>query len=190
MLRASELPRQRRLHTFVPSVEIGFCDIAAERIARAGVFGTRGESSIWETQDMLRNIALAGAVAAMALVPALAEAAPGYATGSVSLRTGASTSFPRIAVIPAGARVDVQGCSSWCAVNYGGLSGYASANYIARGYASAPPRFVRPAPPRFGFVKRPWWDNRHNAWYDGRRWYSNGRWYNRPGFSLNFNFGG
>lgn len=139
---------------------------------------------------MFRSFALAGAVATMVLVPALAEAAPGYATGTVSLRTGASTSFPRIATIPAGARVDVQGCNSWCAVNYGGTFGYASASYIARSYASAPPRFVRPSAPRFGYMKRPWWDNQRSAWYDGSRWYRDGRWYNRQGFSLKFNFGG
>ena len=139
---------------------------------------------------MLRNIALAGAVAATVLVPALAEAAPGRTTGAVNLRAGMGTNYARIATIPGGARIDVQGCSSWCAVSYAGMSGYISANYVARGYASAPPRFVRPPAPRYGFVRKPWWDNRQQAWYDGRRWYHNNRWYDRPGFSLQFNFGG
>ena len=139
---------------------------------------------------MFKSFALAGAVAAMVLVPTLAAAAPGYATGTVSLRTGAGTWFPRITTIPAGAHVDVHGCSSWCALNFRGTFGYASANYIARGYASAPPRFVRPPPPRFGYVKRPWWDNQRNAWYDGSRFYRDGRGDTRPGFNLQFNFGG
>jgi hypothetical protein len=53
------------------------------------------------------------------------------------------------------------------------------------------PRFVRPLPPRYGYMQRPWWDNRNHAWYDGRRWYFNGRWYDRPsGFSFGFGFGG
>jgi hypothetical protein len=40
-------------------------------------------------------------------------------------------------------------------------------------------------------MQRPWWDNQHQAWYDGRRWYRNGVWYNNPsGFTLGFSFGG
>ena len=141
----------------------------------------------------VRNIALAGAIAAAVLVPTLAEAFPGTATGAVSLRSGPGTGYARLATIPAGASVDVGGCSGWCSVTYAGISGYASAGYIARGYAMAPApqRFVRPLPPRFGYVRRPWWDNRNHAWYDGQRWFSNGRWYDRPsGFSFGFNFGG
>lgn len=141
----------------------------------------------------VRHIALAAAVAAATLVPTLAEAFPGTAVGSVNLRAGPGTGYARLATIPAGATVDVGGCSSWCSVTYAGISGYASASYIARGYATMqpPPRFVRPLPPRFGFIRRPWWDDRYHAWYDGRRWFLNGRWYDRPsGFSFGFGFGG
>jgi uncharacterized protein YraI len=138
----------------------------------------------------IRNKILAGAIAAGFLVPVAAEAAVGYATGSVSLRSGPGTQYARVTVIPAGARVDVGRCGSWCAVSFRGLNGYASASYISTQYARVQPRFVRPPAPRFGYYKKPWWDDRRHAWYDGRRWYFNGRWYDRPGFSLNFNFGG
>jgi uncharacterized protein YraI len=137
-----------------------------------------------------RSKVLAGAIATAFLVPLAAEAAPGFATGSVNLRSGPGTQYARITTIPAGARIDVRDCGAWCAVSFNGVSGYVSANYVSRGVATVGPRFVRPPAPRFGYARKPWWDNRYHAWYDGRRWYSNGRWYDRPGFSLNFNFGG
>ena len=51
--------------------------------------------------------------------------------------------YHRILTIPAGARINVHGCSSWCSVDYRGRSGYVSASYVSRGYAPAP----QPLPP-------------------------------------------
>ena len=141
---------------------------------------------------ILRNLIIAGIVAvAAAWLPQAANAATGFATGNVNLRSGPGTQFHKIVVIPAGAPVEVYGCSSWCNVNYRGYVGWASAKYISPGgYYRPPYPQYRPPPPLFGFSTRPWWDYRYGAWYDGRRWYHDGRWYDRPTFSLYFRFGG
>jgi uncharacterized protein YraI len=145
----------------------------------------------------LRALAIGAITAAFLAVPTIAMAAWGQVTGNVNLRTGPSTSYAKITTMPAGARVFVNGSAGngWLSVRYGNVSGYVSGSYVATGYANNPPPrprpgYFRPAPPRFGYWHRPYWDNRHHAWYDGRRWYHNGVWYNDPsGFSLGFSFG-
>jgi uncharacterized protein YraI len=139
----------------------------------------------------LKATLLAGAVAVGVLAPVAAEAA--YVTGSVNMRTGPGTQYAVILTIPAGSRVQVGGCSSWCSVSYGGARGYVSASYISGGSAGPRPPVVyhRPPPPTWGYAQRPYWDSRHNAWSDGRRWYFGGRWYNQPsGAWLSFGFSG
>jgi uncharacterized protein YraI len=74
---------------------------------------------------------LAGSLAASA-----ALAVPGTATGDVNLRADATVNAQRLATIPAGARVEVHGCPSWCNVTFDGITGWASSNYIATGVAS------------------------------------------------------
>jgi uncharacterized protein YraI len=139
----------------------------------------------------VRNAIAAGIFAATVAAPAVAFAAAAYTTGTVNMRSGPSTSYNRILTIPAGARINVNGCSSWCSVSYRGYSGYVSASYVSRAYAGPPRQFRRPPPPTYGWSSRPWWDDRHGAWYDGRRWYSGGRWHDRPsGLSFGFSFGG
>ncbi len=140
----------------------------------------------------VRNAIMAGTFVAALAAPAAAYAAIGHTTGDVNMRTGPSTRYHRILTIPDGARITVRGCSSWCSVSYRGRSGYVSAAYVARGRYAPPPRYRRPPPPVYGWHRRPWWDNRHNAWSDGNRWYFGGRWHNRPrgGVSFGFGFGG
>lgn len=141
----------------------------------------------------VRNAIVAGTFVAALALPAAAFAAPGYTTGAVNLRTGPSTSYHRILTVPAGARINVHRCASWCSVTYRGTRGYMSANYVARsGYAPGPRRYRRPPPPPRWMWRhhRPWWDARHHAWYDGRRWYFGHRWHDRPSVSFGFRFGG
>ena len=135
-----------------------------------------------------------GAVAAvMIAVPAIAQAAWGQATGSVNMRTGPGTSYAKIMTLPAGARVWVDGQQNgWYHLTVYGQGGFVSSKYIAVGMATnlQPRMFHRGPEPTFGFEQRPWWDNQHQAWYDGHRWYRNGIWYNSPsGFSFGFTFG-
>jgi uncharacterized protein YraI len=139
----------------------------------------------------VRNAVVAGAFVATLVAPAAAFAATAFTTGAVNLRSGPSAGYPRIATIPAGARINVHGCQGWCSVSYRGYSGYVSARYVSRSMAGPPPAYRRPPPPSWGWQARPWWDDRYNAWYDGHRWYSGGRWHDRPsGLSFSFSFGG
>lgn len=151
----------------------------------------------------VRNAVIAGTFVAALTAPAAALAATGYTTGDVNMRTGPSTRYHRILTIPEGSRIEIRGCGSWCSVTYRGRTGYVSGNYVSRGsgYVSPPvfhgPSYVpaptfrgAPPPPPGGWHRRPWWDSRHNAWYDGDRWYFGGRWHDRPsGFSFGFGFG-
>ncbi len=87
-----------------------------------------------------------------ALVAGMAGAAAAhaaYTTGSVNLRAGPGTGYYAIATAPPGAFVDVRTCGGgWCKVNYRGIVGWMSANYIARGKPRyyAPPRYAHPPP--------------------------------------------
>jgi len=93
---------------------------------------------------LLRSAVLASAVLLSAAVFSGANAAPGVATGSVNLRTGPGTNHARIAVIPAGAPVNIIRCGGWCEVIYAGRRGWASASYIARGSARVPRGYYLP----------------------------------------------
>jgi uncharacterized protein YraI len=143
----------------------------------------------------LRAMAIGIAAAAgLFAIPQIAQAAGwGQATGNVNLRTCPSTQCGKITVVPAGAQVWVYGpTSGWYHLRFAGYDGYASANYIAYGYAPGPrpPVYVgRPPPPNWGYWRRPWWDTRYGAWYDGRRWWYNNRWYNQPTFYFGFGIG-
>ena len=150
-----------------------------------------------ERKMKLRNLIIGAATAALLAVPTMAMAAWGHVTGNVNLRTGPGTNYARITTLPAGASVFVNGAAGngWVNVRYGNVTGYVSGNYVTTNVVRprpVPPRrgFFRPPPPRHGYWRKPYWDNRHNAWYDGRRWYRNGVWYNDPsGFSFGFQFG-
>jgi uncharacterized protein YraI len=140
-----------------------------------------------------RALTIGAAMATLLAIPSIAEAAWGQATGSVNMRACASTSCARIGVVPAGAQVWVGGAQGgWYLVTFNGRQGFVSGRYIATVMADRSPRFFRRGPaPQFGYMQQPWWDNQHQAWYDGRRWYRNGIWYNRPGgITFGFSFGG
>jgi len=125
----------------------------------------------------LRGLMIVAILAVALAAPGLASAATSIATGDVNLRTGPGTQYRKIVVVPAGARLRVYGCTSWCSVKYRNYRGWVSARYVAVGGFYRPPApLFRPPPPLFGFYVRPWWDDRHGAWYDGRRWYHDGRW--------------
>lgn len=104
-----------------------------------------------------------------------AVAAPAVVTGDLNLRSGPGTGYRVIDTMPAGATVNVRGCSgSWCRVAWGGTVGYASASYLGLGgpvYAAAPPPVYVAPPPvvSFGFSTGPrWYGHRH--WGHGRHY--------------------
>ncbi len=111
------------------------------------------------------------AIAAGAFLLSGGLAAAATVTNDLNLRSGPGTGYRVVGTMPAGAYVDVLGCSGgWCRVNWGGAVGYASASYLAGGrgpaYAAAPV-YVPPPPVvsfGFGFGNGP-------RWHDGPRYY-------------------
>jgi uncharacterized protein YraI len=102
-----------------------------------------------------------------------AAAAPAVITGDLNLRSGPGTGYAVIDTMPAGATVNVLGCSgAWCRVAWGGARGFASRSYLEGTgpvYAAAPPPVVVAAPPPvvgFGFG----WGGWHRGWY-GHGWH-------------------
>jgi uncharacterized protein YraI len=76
-----------------------------------------------------------GLLAAGMLVPGAAFAATSaIATTDLNMRTGPSTGYEVVDVIPDGGQVTVYGCVggySWCDVSWNGYRGWASGNYLA-----------------------------------------------------------
>lgn len=100
----------------------------------------------------LAAIALLGAIFAISAPSANAQTAQ-YATVTTALnmRSGPSTSYQVILVLPAGAQVTVYQCTTnrtWCELEYNGRLGWASARYLRFQTAvSGDPPPQQPAPP-------------------------------------------
>ncbi|HEY9132256.1 MAG TPA: SH3 domain-containing protein [Dyella sp.] len=119
-----------------------------------------------------------------ALVPALANASPGVVVANVNLRAGPDVSYPRINTVPAGAPVDIQGCTEgyeWCDVIVGPDRGWIAAGYLQFVYQSQPV-IVQDYGPRIGvpivsFVIGTYW----GQYYANRPFYrERNYWYRRP----------
>ena len=123
---------------------------------------------------------------ALAMVTAMglaaANAAPGYSTANVNMRTGPDIDFPAVEVIPEGEPVNIRGClddESWCDVTWDGQRGWVYSEYLAfeqRGrYVSLPDVGLAAfSIPIVRFSAHDYWD-RH---YVGRPWYKDRqRWY-------------
>jgi len=71
------------------------------------------------------TVVLAGAEVALAFVA--------FSNADLNLRSGPSTHYPIVATTNHKDRLDISGCLedvSWCVVNWGGVEGWASAEYI------------------------------------------------------------
>jgi uncharacterized protein YraI len=116
--------------------------------------------------------------------PALALADQGYVTGNVNLRAGPDLDYPRIDTIPAGAPVDIQGCTDgfeWCDVIVGNDRGWVAGNYIQYSYQNqqvlVPDYGARIGIPIVVFSIATYWDR----YYVRRPFYrERDRWYQRP----------
>ena len=137
----------------------------------------------------LKSIILAGAV----VLAGGAAANAAVVQSDLNLRGGPGTGYGVVAVMPAGAQVEVLGCTgAWCRVAYGSVEGYASSSYLGGGggavYAAEPGYVDEPvygppayaydyayAPPLFGFGfgfgggwHRGWhggWHGHHGGWH-------------------------
>ncbi|MGE7369740.1 SH3 domain-containing protein [Neorhizobium sp. NPDC001467] len=87
---------------------------------------------------MKKFILAAAATSALMAAPSLAEAAVrGVATANVNMRSGPSTGYPAVTVVPVGAPITVHGCMSnvnWCDVSFVGGRGWVSGSYISTTY--------------------------------------------------------
>ena len=125
-----------------------------------------------------------------ATLPSVADAAPGFATGNVNMRSGPSTQYPRITTLPEGVRVDIRGCMTsrnWCDVVWRGYRGWVSASYLQSTYSQrrvpVGPRYYRPLGiPSITFsIDRYWRDHyRDRDFYRDRdRWRDRDSWRDR-----------
>ncbi|WP_288430020.1 SH3 domain-containing protein [uncultured Agrobacterium sp.] len=115
---------------------------------------------------------LFGAIALLALVaaPALAEAATrGFATANVNLRSGPSTAYPAVVVIPNGAPLTIHGClndTPWCDVSFSYGRGWVAGRYIQALYRQnrvyVEPRYYRDlGVPIISFEVGRYWDQNY-----------------------------
>ncbi|OJF95881.1 SH3 domain-containing protein [Pararhizobium antarcticum] len=129
----------------------------------------------------MRNILLGVAAAAMLLVPSLAAAADGFATANVNMRSGPSTRYPAVTVIPVETELEIHGCLSdvpWCDVSFYQGRGWVAAQYIATEYRQnrvyLQPQYYRPLGiPTITFDLGNYWERnyRNRDFYrDRQRW--------------------
>ena len=131
----------------------------------------------------MKRIAWLATLPLLAL-PALSLAADGYTTGNVDLFAGPDPGYPLIDTIPAGAPLDIQGCTSgweWCDVIFQGERGWIAGNYIEYDYDNqyvlVPQYGVQIGIPIVTFVISNYWD----SYYRSRPFYrERDRWYARP----------
>ncbi len=125
---------------------------------------------------------VAVAFAALTVSAVAAQAAPGFSTANVNIRTGPDVDFPSVGVIPEGEPLSIEGClrdESWCDVRWDGGRGWVYSEYLAfddRGEMVPLPdvgaAYFRI--PFVAFAARDYWDR----YYVGRPWYRDrARWY-------------
>lgn len=114
----------------------------------------------------------------------LAHAAPAIVVTNVNLRAGPDTGYPRIATVPSGTGVDVQGCTQgyeWCDVIVGPDRGWIAAGYLQSTYQDRTVYIqdngARIGLPIISFVIGSYWGN----YYANRPFYrQRDYWYHRP----------
>jgi Bacterial SH3 domain len=103
---------------------------------------------------------------------------PAAVNTAVNLRQGPGTNYTVITTIPAGAPVEVSGCSgAWCQVSFQGQNGYIIGSSLGPGGPGGPPPAYAggPPPPGYyppGYVPPPP--------YYGPYYYGYGPYYHRP----------
>jgi len=127
----------------------------------------------------------AAAVCALLAAPAIAEAAEGFATANVNMRSGPSTRYPAVSLIPVGESVEIHGCLAdlpWCDVSFYGGRGWVAGRYVQADYRRnrvyVEPRYYRPLGiPTVVFQFDSYWDRN----YRGRDFYrERDRWRGGP----------
>ncbi len=116
------------------------------------------------------------ALTALFVAPSIANAAvSGFSTANVNMRSGPSTGYPAVTVIPEGTSVTIFGCMSnvnWCDVQFYGGRGWVSGSYVQASYQSRrvyvePDYYPRLGIPTITFDV----DNYWGRYYRGRDFY-------------------
>jgi uncharacterized protein YraI len=124
-----------------------------------------------------RTATLVSALLLSAAFVGEAQAYPAYATTSLNVRSGPGTGYPVVATLGDGQPVEVIGCAgSWCEVDLGRGSGFASASYLRTAGARQtyrPPVVVVPQP---YYVERDYgyYGHRNYNYRDDGRYYRGG----------------
>ena len=113
---------------------------------------------------------IVGAAAVLMLSAGVAAAAPAVVQTDLNARSGPGTGYPVVTTLPAGSTVDVLGCDgSWCRIDLGGGSAYASRRYLAVGGAGAGVAVVPDYDPDYaygpGYVYGPDYDPYYSPGY-------------------------
>ncbi|NKN37098.1 SH3 domain-containing protein [Agrobacterium sp. a22-2] len=136
----------------------------------------------------MRKLYLSAAIALTAIAaPAVAEAATAYATANVNMRSGPSTQYPPILVVPYSSPVEIYGCLSaanWCDVAYGSYRGWISGSYLQTTYSQqriyVGPQYYEPLGiPIVTFSIDSYWDRHYRSrdfYRDRDRWREPARW--------------
>ncbi|SCB38748.1 SH3 domain-containing protein [Rhizobium hainanense] len=133
------------------------------------------------------KVLAAGILAALVALPAIAEAAEGFATANVNMRSGPSTAYPAVTMIPVGVPLQINGClneTPWCDVSFYGGRGWVAGRYIQATYQSrriyVGPQYYRPLGiPTVVFNFDDYW----GRYYRGRDFYRDrDRWRRGPGW--------
>ncbi|GGB07246.1 hypothetical protein GCM10011491_39180 [Brucella endophytica] len=89
---------------------------------------------------MKKRLIILAAFATAAVTPTIAQAAVrGFATTDVNMRSGPSTAYPAVTVIPVGEPLRINGCLrdvNWCDVSWTGGRGWAYGRYVQADYRS------------------------------------------------------
>ncbi|MGM4983157.1 MULTISPECIES: SH3 domain-containing protein [Rhizobium] len=133
------------------------------------------------------KVLAASMLAALVALPAIAEAAEGFATANVNMRSGPSTAYPAVTMIPVGVPLRINGClneTPWCDVSFYGGRGWVAGRYIQATYQSrriyVDPQYYRPLGiPTVVFNFDDYW----GRYYRGRDFYRDrDRWRRGPGW--------
>ncbi|NRP18224.1 hypothetical protein LPJGGPFB_01454 [Ensifer adhaerens] len=130
---------------------------------------------------MKKIVLRAAAICALFLAPAIAEAAEGFATANVNMRSGPSTRYPAVSMIPAGESVEIHGCLAdlpWCDVSFYGGRGWVAGRYVQANYRRnrvyVEPQYYRPLGiPTVVFQFDRYWDRNYRSrdfYRDRDRW--------------------
>jgi len=105
---------------------------------------------------------LLGAASALLLSAAAADAVPATVQTSLNVRSGPGTQYQVVGSIPAGATVDVQGCTgTWCQVAFSGGAGFANRSYLAMAEGGATVAVA----PSYAYEDGPYYDDSYDDGY-------------------------